>query len=281
MEIQNDGIIPILSGGLGNNLFILSTALLASKKLEFCPIYLFYNDPKGNKHNKLLLNYNKLLFNEICIELQKENEIKLKQDYVYHEHTMKNGLLKYDINSIKTKMILYSYYQYYPPICDEENYIRDIFNKKCFKSFRERVKNDLCEFNLHNCAFLHIRRGDYLEYEDVYYIPSMIYYKTCCEEMLKNNKVEKIFILSNDIEFVKKQNYFFENKKFYIYENDNEIEALSLMSLCLKGSICSNSTFSWWGAFLGAYKYRNDVFIPKNWIKLDIDDLFPKEWKQI
>lgn len=50
------------------------------------------------------------------------------------------------------------------------------------------------------------------------------------------------------------------------------------MSLCYSGAICANSTFSWWGAFLGAYSQRNPVFVPRNWIREKIWNLFPEEW---
>ena len=52
------------------------------------------------------------------------------------------------------------------------------------------------------------------------------------------------------------------------------------MSLCKGGAICSNSTFCWWGAFLGTYEKRNPVFVPKKWISVkdDMSNLFPSEW---
>ena len=55
---------------------------------------------------------------------------------------------------------------------------------------------------------------------------------------------------------------------------------LALMSLCKAGAICANSTFSWWGAFLGAHGVRAPVFVPERWIggdKLPVA-LFPDEW---
>ena len=82
------------------------------------------------------------------------------------------------------------------------------------------------------------------------------------------------------MEWVKEQEYF-NSEIFEQYESSDELESLALMSLCLGGAICGNSTFSWWGAFLGAYSLRNPVFVPKNWIKMDITCLFPDEWNVI
>ena len=77
---MQDGIVPILSGGLGNNLFIIATSLIVKKKLN-CPIYLFYNNHLDNKHNKLLHNYNKLLFQTITEELDQEKQNFIRKNY--------------------------------------------------------------------------------------------------------------------------------------------------------------------------------------------------------
>lgn len=50
------------------------------------------------------------------------------------------------------------------------------------------------------------------------------------------------------------------------------------MSKCQAGAILANSTFSWWGGFLGPYKYRNPIIYPKQWIKGDDIQLFFKDW---
>jgi hypothetical protein len=54
------------------------------------------------------------------------------------------------------------------------------------------------------------------------------------------------------------------------------------MSLCNSAAICANSTFSWWGAFLGAYEMRNPVIVPKKWINEPYaENLIPEEWIRI
>jgi len=50
------------------------------------------------------------------------------------------------------------------------------------------------------------------------------------------------------------------------------------MSLCEKGAICANSTFSYWGAMLGAHSSGNTVIVPKDWCKDPPICLFPDEW---
>ena len=93
--------------------------------------------------------------------------------------------------------------------------------------------------------------------------------------------MHKYVIVSNDIPWVKEQEYF-QDPIFEVYESDDELETMALMTKCTSGAICANSTFSWWGAFLGAYALNNPVIIPKKWVRgRDLPDLFPQEWISI
>jgi len=82
-----------------------------------------------------------------------------------------------------------------------------------------------------------------------------------------------------DIEWIKEKKLF-KGNIFRIVENLDELQTMLLMSLCKGGAICSNSTFCWWGAYLGTYEKRNPVFVPKKWISVkdDMSNLFPSEW---
>ena len=102
----------------------------------------------------------------------------------------------------------------------------------------------------------------------------MNYYKRAIN-ILK--PIKPVFVISDDINWLKAHIYFNDTRYFEIYEG-NEIETLALMSLCTNGAVCANSSFSWWGAFLGAYAERNVVIVPSVWCGDNIDRLFPDEW---
>ena len=273
------GIIPIMSGGLGNQMFIIAASFIVSQILN-CPLYIFKNTLANNKHNLKKQNYNKTIFkyfgNFINVDYTQIASIEDFKDYVYHSHNMNKGFDAWNPYDVKTGTIMSSYYQYYPVFVNFEKEIREKFIKGLLEH-RLNIEK-LLDVKEHD-IFLHIRRGDYVDLSNIHYIQPNSYFYECIEQI--NNKF-KIFVVSDDIKWVK-ENHIFKDKIFFHVENLDEIETMALMSLCKGGAICSNSTFSWWGAFLGAYEKRNPVFVPKKWIsfKKDMTDLFPTEWKQI
>lgn len=87
-------------------------------------------------------------------------------------------------------------------------------------------------------------------------------------------------VFSNDIDWCK-ENFCHLPCNFYFVENESHYHDLYLMSMC-KDHIISNSSFSWWGAYLNPSDYKR-VVVPPNWFNLstywrDESDLIPPEW---
>jgi hypothetical protein len=165
-----------------------------------------------------------------------------------------------------------SYYQYYPPISIYENEIRDLFLKGLDEYRNEYLKE---KNTYEESAFIHIRRNDYIKLSNYHYVQDMDYYNKALLLLEKNENIKKFYIFSDDISYIKKN---FTKDNFIIIDEKNELKSLALMSLCTGGAICANSTFSWWGAFLGAYGKNNTVIVPSKWINEKIYNLFPEEW---
>jgi hypothetical protein len=113
-----------------------------------------------------------------------------------------------------------------------------------------------------NKVFVHIRRGDYLfeEYlgEIGIDLPKSYYFKAM--NLIRKYIEAPFFIfLSDDPSFV--ECCFQKEKNKYISRNNMAVD-LALMSLCEYG-IVSNSSFSWWGAYL--MKNKKKVIFPKYW----------------
>lgn len=112
-------------------------------------------------------------------------------------------------------------------------------------------------------AFVHIRRGDYLNeyFQDKKGINlPLSYYKKGLLELKKKQPNIFFIFLSDDISFVRKHFAYLENK--YISENSYIID-IAIISLCEIG-IVSNSTFSLTGAYLVKNKIK--IIFPKYWL---------------
>jgi hypothetical protein len=111
------------------------------------------------------------------------------------------------------------------------------------------------------------------------------YYKNAVE---KFDEKTLFVVFSDDINWCRENLNFIKNK-FFI-EEKNDILEIYLMSL-FKKNIIANSTFSWWGAWLGK---NNEVIMPNpnnNWFSCffykqninqsNYDDLICENWKVI
>jgi hypothetical protein len=275
------GIAPIPQSGLGNQIFIVVAGFVLSM-YHNCPLYLFNNTNCGNWHSKK--EYKHSIFKFIgthidsCFMVLKNGSFG---DYKKHYLSIFQSFDKWNLDSAPPGTYLESYYQYYPPFEKYENIIREKLLLG-LESYRNTLKE---KYDFGHCGFLHVRRGDYLHFSDRHYIQPISYYRYCINELLKQKpEIKKIYVLSDDLEWISNCSLFVDEFKHIceIYDNEDEIESLSFMTLCDEGSICANSTFSWWGAFLGAFEKRNPVFYPDKWMKSDTEiNLFPKEWIKV
>lgn len=138
-----------------------------------------------------------------------------------------------------------------------------------------------------NSIAIHIRRGDYISNlsansvhgtcENDYFIKALSYMKK--ENLLSS--VTTLFIFSDDIEWCQ-DNLAFDYKTVFVKGSSDRPEVdIHLMSKC-KHQIISNSTFSWWGAWLNTNPEKC-VIAPLKWFKTlhDSTDIVPEQWKQL
>ena len=269
------GLIPLPEGGLGNQIFIYMAAYISSEYLK-CPLYILNNNPTHHSYK----NYNKTIFKNLgkhvdhsVFDIKSKNNFK---DYVKHPHTKEQGYEEWKLDTIKPGMILHSYFQYYKTFEPYEEQIR----QKLLEGLEDNIANVKNTYNFDDAAFVHVRRGDYLHFSDRHFIQPIEYYKSALTK-LKEMKpdIKKVYLLSDDIPWIKKNRLSFSGSyEVKIVETSDELDALAIMALCKEGGICANSTFSWWGAFLGAHSERNPVFVPKKWYSTKIVKISPDEW---
>ncbi len=261
-----DGFFPLLIGGLGNQMFILVAAYVCGR-VHGRPVYLPSSITFNNPHFKSKESYLITLFQAFGITLpMSENELRSSVLAHYKRYKPK-GFGPWFPHEVMPGTYLDSYFQYYPPLAPYEKEIRSLFLQGLRSSESEP-----------QTAFLHIRRGDYLHNPNYHFIQSIEYYEKALRLLQeKNASVAQIKIFSDDIAWAKSQPLF-SSPLFSFSEEDNELHALREMASCHGGAIIANSTFSWWGAFLGAYSVRATVIYPSRWIAEDVPALCPPEW---
>jgi hypothetical protein len=129
-------------------------------------------------------------------------------------------------------------------------------------------------------AVVHVRRGDYgLEENQSIGLLSAKYYDHAIS-LLDQSK--QIWIFSDSPDLVKTELKYQDRDIIFIRppKDSDPVESLLLMSLAPE-IVISNSTFSWWAAFLAGGNSR--VFAPSKWYKSQLDpiDLIPGGWTRV
>ena len=291
-------IVKIM-GGLGNQMFQYAFGKALEAKTGRRVIYdnswfeeaqkwIVNQETKETKYGVVVRDYNLDIFKNIDINFATEkqlhkckNKVVETKEFIYDE----------DLITIKKPSHFEGYFQ-------NEGYLKDIKDrlKKEFQ-FPEIEKDN--EFNqnwlkkIKECEspiFIHVRRGDYLnlgwglstEYykKAIEYIkdqvknPTFFVFGQDCEEYIKNE-----FGVNEGINGVNKEN----PSEFYIIgennsKNKQDWKDIALMLEC-KHAIIANSTFSWWGAWLG--KANNGIVIAPTPFINGKDDIICEKWVKI
>ncbi len=264
------------TGGLGNQLYIYAAGLVVNKKLglQICTV------PKDNAYKHSKRNYSDFL-NTVLVQSTSETQARFAAaELVFPKppHEYSRIIEAEIVNSpSKDKKLPVGYYQNYTTIHTVVPEIREMlfkneFNKINYKKYQVPS----------GAAFMHVRRGDYLE---MGWKQSEEYYIKALEEMNKHPSVTHIYILSDDLAWCNEQLPKWKEKvqkPLECKDIPDELEALYFMSQCTTGAIISSSTFSTWGVYLGANMNPNSIIIypKKNAIFPDLVNPweFPERW---
>lgn len=240
-------------GHLGNQLFqIASTIGLAvEKNQEYAFLDWKYQEYFKNKLPLLTSDFSGFTGVE-------------EKEYNFHKWNLKTE--DYDLSGwLQTekyfdKTITKHYFEF------SDSLINDI-KKKYEKAFSKRT------------ILLSIRRGDFVNHPDYFQLP-IHYYLNSLAQHFPNWESCNLIVLSDDLKYCKFHFSFLKNAFFG--EGLNGIEQLCLGSLC-DDFIISNSTFSWWTAWLGE-KTNSKIIRPlKNFDglkshELNDTDYYPERW---
>jgi hypothetical protein len=162
-------------------------------------------------------------------------------------------------------------------------------SEKYFEGAHDEVRKVFkLKINPNESTSLHIRRGDYVHHSNSF-PPVNLDYVSKSFELLKQRgvSIDNIMVFSDDINWCRSLlPYEFRNQWFEFSEGRTEFEDLSLMASC-SHHIIANSTFSWWGAWLG--NNPNKIVVSPsadNWFGPGFTggipkDIIPSNWHQI
>jgi hypothetical protein len=266
--IRTKGIILRSIGGLGNQLFIYATALLFKKTFNI-DVFII-KDASTNTHSDR--DYRFLMRGMHPLEetdpiFMHAREFNFSENYPYYNYN-ENEIPVDDTSYIKIGIYDFQVYKKIRGVIDE---VRESVVSKC----KELYNN----IGIHSdsSAFIHVRRGDYLTDLDGKRMISPEFYKNALEILNKSENINVIYIFSDDIPWCKEQ-IWNTSKKLLYYDDPDELKTLYMMSQCWAGAVISNSTFSLWGVFLGAYEKTNTIVYPTN--EYFLKDL-PDSWIKI
>lgn len=264
-----------LKGGLGNMMFQIAAAKSLALNLRTA-----YSFPNLRNH----LNY-------LASEMEYNPKVNYCNEYL-NLPFLKNVKTEQPLCPLNT--ITFPFHYQYIPINVPSVRIDGFFqSEKYFEKHKKQISNDFGPneqtkeylnkkyneiLNLQTTS-IHVRRGDYIKNSKHHFVQDTSYFNKGIENL--DSKTDKFIIFSDDIDWCKQN---FIGEKFYFVENEKDYNEMYLMSLC-KNNITSNSSFSWWGAWLN--KNENKTVIgPKNWFgpalqSLKTDDIIPDSWIKI
>lgn len=294
-------IITSLLGGMGNQMFQYALgkhlAMLNNTRLKIDNGILLDRRPGlhdvDRKYNldifksniEFTTKYETIFFNPHPFGLPGKI-IYHTQIKIFGDRRIKEKYFHFDPEILKIrKPVIYLYglwqsYKYFEGISD---IIRKEFQLKIPFDQQSTIVNRILN-SISVC--IHIRRADYLNEKINRHIGfvGIDYYERAYSYIKKEIKIPEFFIFSDDIEwcklnfdFIKEPKYFVSN--FYSKNANNDFQ---LMQLC-KHFIISNSSFSWWAAWLNSIKEKI-VIAPDKWFKdssINTTDLIPENWHRL
>lgn len=259
-------VLPVRKGGLGNQLFQVAAAMVYGFETGRTVIL-----PRAQKHIHVVHPY---LYEESILSgfpildrvIDEPAISSLQNDFSLHPGEPAFESWK-PIQS-KGNILLHGYFQYYPAL--------EPYREKIAEKFLSGLKKYLCAPS--HAVGIHVRRGDYLQFADTYPTLGPSYYLRAIACFPKDTHFK---IFSDDISWCKEMDMFQSCKNVTFVEEMDEIKSLCEMIACEGGFITANSSFSWWGAFLGAYRKGARCVTPESWFKEEVTTLVPSDWIRI
>ncbi|MBU2539052.1 MAG: alpha-1,2-fucosyltransferase [Proteobacteria bacterium] len=290
-------IIVRIMGGLGNQMFQFAAGrqLAARHKTVVKMDISDFENYNLHDYGLSVFNINELFASKEEINLLKEPEAGTWKKRIKKVLRCPNKLGKTHIKEkhyhFDPEILSLSDFVYLDGYWQSEKYfldIADVIRNEFTITLSQTDENSALTQQINSCesVSLHVRRGDYVTDEKTKTIHGtcgLDYYRRCIADLSQKVPHPCFFIFSDDPEWTK-QNLKITHPATFISHNGPEknYEDLRLMSQC-RHHIIANSSFSWWGAWLGQYPDKL-VLSPSGWFKektFNTKDLIPSTWQRL
>jgi hypothetical protein len=130
-------------------------------------------------------------------------------------------------------------------------------------------------------TLLQVRRGDYVQFANFHNPLSASYYREGLDAVYSR----QVAVFTDDADWVQNNaDEIFQGRQWVFGNTGNRHWDITIMAMC-DNAVIANSTFGWWGAWLGDQRKKNKdrrVIAPAQWFgpeaKLDTKDLVPERW---
>lgn len=281
-----------IAGGLGNQLFMLYGGLYFGKHLNRKVRFNTYELTRVSRlHPGLNLQSLGLIDKE-----DTENHIfswfqrvlwKLKKGQKFEKGIRKFGAFIFIAKEIgfvapenvppETKFLkgYFQSWKYYELLSEKPT-----LNLDCIPSPSDWFRKMKKEMEIAAPVIIHVRRGDYERAENRFIgLLSSEYYERALTFL---DSTKPIWVFSDSPDLVQSELQYIDRDLVFINppKESDPVESLLLMSWASE-IVISNSTFSWWAAFLSEKNAR--ILAPSKWYELQPDpvDLIPDNWERI
>ena len=261
--LSKDVICSRLQGRTGNMMFQLAHGY--AKSLEYNRQFVA---PSQDSSSNI---FEKNLFRKLDFNIRKSEGL---EDAEFITGTFSHS----DLPPANNKPTVYvGWYQSEKYFGKYKEAIRDLYAPP--KEFVEKALLDFPFLNNSIVAALNVRRGDYLTQPTRHPVVTKEYIEEAYKHLPKH---DYLFIMSDDIDWCR-QNLDLPNSIFINPSQYWDNEGIWLLSLC-DHFIISNSSFSWWGAWLSRSDNKT-VIAPDTWfgpeLKEDTKDIYCDDWIKI
>lgn len=280
----SDGVSIRLRGGLGNQLFIFAAGLSKARELE-AKLYVFWEPPAGELARRDC-QVDQIFDGTPGVEFHVDSalpRVKVKR----RMHLLWNTVYEQSVSheqvgwwsSVRKGSFLVGYFQTIHYLLGIEDEIAGRL-----LSARTSICNDRLPNLEENDVVMHVRRGDYArpEVRHVHGLLDDNYFVDCSDQLTAEGVKGERFVLTDEPRSVAS----LAEKHGWKIVSGNQTSAIDEM-LWMADSfnlILSNSSFSWWGAWLAERKGNTKVLAPKNWKHNQPDaasKVIPSSWRAL